>query len=113
MKKNIGETIKKLREQADLTQTQFAEKAGVSLPYISQLEDGRYKSISLKTSRGLADGLGLSLRDFLNKMGFLENNDSTSFQMIPQMFRSKGFSNEQVEEIMRFADYLKTKTKET
>ena len=64
--KNLGDTIKKLREEADLNQTELAKRCELSLAYINKLEDGNYKSLSLGTSRSLADGLGLSLSDFLN-----------------------------------------------
>ena len=36
--KNIGNTIKYLREQAHLTQEKLAERAGISLDYLGKIE---------------------------------------------------------------------------
>jgi transcriptional regulator with XRE-family HTH domain len=38
--KDFGQTIKKFRVNAGLTQEQLSEKLGISLKYISRLENG-------------------------------------------------------------------------
>jgi transcriptional regulator with XRE-family HTH domain len=39
----IGECIRSIRESLGLTQTQFAEKLGMTSPAISQIESGKRK----------------------------------------------------------------------
>ena len=46
--KDFGQTIKKFRVNAGLTQEQLSEKLGISLKYISRLENG-YSGIKTQT----------------------------------------------------------------
>lgn len=55
----IGEQIKQAREQAKLTQEQFAEKIDVSPQYISDLERG-VVGISISTLKKACIALGVS-----------------------------------------------------
>ncbi|MDQ6954340.1 MAG: helix-turn-helix domain-containing protein [Mariprofundaceae bacterium] len=61
--KNIGITIKTLREKQSLSQRSLAEQAGISAAALSQLESGR-ASPSVATLEKLADGLGISIASF-------------------------------------------------
>jgi DNA-binding XRE family transcriptional regulator len=54
--------IRVWREYRGLTQQQLAEIAGISVPYLSQIESGKRKG-SAKVLRAIAEGLGLSLDD--------------------------------------------------
>lgn len=106
--KNLKITIRKLRKQAGLSSTELAKKSGLSLAYISKLEKGIYQALSLKTCKQLAHGLGLSLKDFLEKLGYLdENKKSPGSQIINQAFRSKGYTVSQVEQIINYAKFIK------
>ena len=109
---NFGKTIKQLREEAGISPTKLAEKSGLSLAYISKLEKGQYQTLSLETSKLLADGLGFSLRDFLDKTGYLENNKTRpSLQLVTQALRSNGFDDELSNEVVRYAEYLRSRNK--
>jgi putative transcriptional regulator len=55
--------LKELREQADLTQQQLADRAGVSKATVADLEQGRYHP-SWPTVVALADALGISTETF-------------------------------------------------
>ena len=44
----LGETIRRLRREAGLTQEEMAEKAGISRPTLSRLEQGRYANVSVR-----------------------------------------------------------------
>lgn len=61
----IGQLIKRLREETGLSQRKLADLSGIDRAYISQLEGGRTSSISLRTARALAKGLGRSPEIFL------------------------------------------------
>lgn len=108
--KNLDKQIKRLRNEADLSMADLAKRTGLSEAYISKLEKGEYKSLSLRTCKTLADGLSLSLREFLEKVGFLEISKSRpSFQIISQALRSKGYSVGETEKVMEYAKFIKQK----
>jgi XRE family aerobic/anaerobic benzoate catabolism transcriptional regulator len=56
---NLGERVRRRREAASLTQRELAERAGLSLRFLSQLESGQ-GNISLLRFADLARALGLS-----------------------------------------------------
>ncbi len=56
----IGERIRKLREAAEQSQTELAEKAGISRTYLSLIERGEARNISFSILRQLALALGSS-----------------------------------------------------
>lgn len=109
---NYAKQIKKIREQIGLTPTKLADNSGLSLAYISKLESGVYKSLSLKTCKQLANGLGLTLKSFLESMNIIDNNKKQSGQeMIANAFRSNGYSNEQIDNLMAYAEFIKKQGK--
>lgn len=109
----IGPSVKRLREKSGISLSRLAEQSGLSLAYVSKLEDGQYQSPSLKTCRALSVGLGMTLRDFLEKIGMFDNshNNTNGPQLIGSALRSDGYNEEQVRMILAYADYLKTNTK--
>lgn len=60
----LGDKIKRLREKQNLTQVQLAEKIGVSLSLIGQIETGRVKP-ALDTLNNIANVFGVSMCYFL------------------------------------------------
>jgi transcriptional regulator with XRE-family HTH domain len=55
----LGENLKKLRRARNLTQGEFAAKAGISLSFVQNLEKGK-KWVGPKTINTLAKALGVS-----------------------------------------------------
>ena len=55
-----GNPIKTWREYRRISQQDMAEKAGISVPYLSQLETGKRKG-SMQVLTAIAKALGLSL----------------------------------------------------
>ena len=58
--KNLGMIIKKYRKRFNLSQTELADLAGVSLNYVSQLEKGKPK-LQLDKLLDILQALGLEL----------------------------------------------------
>ena len=56
----IGERLSFAREEAGLTMTELADRAGVTLACVSFLESGRRKGTNAVTVRKLAVALGVS-----------------------------------------------------
>ena len=44
----LGETIRRLRREKGLTQEETAEKAGISRPTLSRMEQGRFANVSVR-----------------------------------------------------------------
>lgn len=61
--KELGNRIKEIRKAAKLTQERLAEKAGLSVEYISRIERGLAQP-SFKTIDLLADVLNVTAKDF-------------------------------------------------
>lgn len=60
-----GEIVRRIRHNKKLSQQQVADRCGLQRAYVSQLEQGRVKSITLDTARTLAKGLGVRPEVFL------------------------------------------------
>lgn len=61
----IGRRITELRQGKDLTQKELAERVGVSVSYLSRIEEGAEKP-HLKTIARIAKCLGVKLELLLN-----------------------------------------------
>ena len=63
---NIGKRIQKTRMQNKITQKQMAEYLGISMHYISKLENGK-TNIELEKFMKICDFLNISIYDVLNE----------------------------------------------
>ena len=68
---DLGEFIRDLRRNARFSLRELAEKAGVSNPYLSQIERGLHQP-SVRVLRLLADALNVSAETLLAEAGLLE-----------------------------------------
>lgn len=107
---NIGVQLKKLRVEAGLNQSELAEKAGVSVSYVSRLESGDYQTLSLDICLQLASGLGLTLKAFLETFGLLESEKTPNTDLILQnALRSSGFTTKEVKDVLEYVDFIKNR----
>lgn len=110
--KKLGNIIKGLRKEAELTPSQLAEKSGLSLAYIVKLEDGQYENLSLKTMKSLSEGLGLSLSNFLQAIGYMEEyKNHSGMELVFNALRSNEFTKSQAEKVIDYARFIKTDKK--
>lgn len=70
----IGEFIKEQREQAEVSVRQLARLAGVSNPYLSQIERGLRKP-SADILQQIAKGLRISAEQLYIRAGILESRE--------------------------------------
>ena len=68
----IGEFIREQREQAQVSVRQLARLAGVSNPYLSQIERGLRKP-SAEILQQIAKGLAISAEQLYQRAGILES----------------------------------------
>ena len=74
---SIGEYIRQQREQARISMRQLAQQAGVSNPYLSQIERGLRKP-SADILQQIAKGLRISAEALYVQAGILEDRPSES-----------------------------------
>ncbi|MDE6914409.1 MAG: helix-turn-helix transcriptional regulator [Lachnospiraceae bacterium] len=64
----ISINIKRYREQAKLTQVQLAEKAQISISYLSKIEASKCnKSLSISVLNQIANVLGVEIIEFFKQ----------------------------------------------
>src|SRR5690242_21487056 len=73
---SIGEYIREQREQAKISMRQLAQSAGVSNPYLSQIERGLRKP-SAEILQQIAKGLRISAEALYVKAGILEERPAS------------------------------------
>ena len=73
---SIGEYIREQREQAKISMRQLAQSAGVSNPYLSQIERGLRKP-SADILQQIAKGLRISAEALYVQAGILEDRPPT------------------------------------
>ena len=69
----VGQNIRQLRKQSGWTQEKLAEKAGISVPFMTQIELAR-KTASLDVIESIAKPFGVSY-ERLFKSNTIENKD--------------------------------------
>ena len=74
---SIGEYIREQREQARISMRQLAQQAGVSNPYLSQIERGLRKP-SADILQQIAKGLRISAEALYVQAGILDDRSSDS-----------------------------------
>jgi transcriptional regulator with XRE-family HTH domain len=77
MAKSIGDYIREQREQARISVRQLAQQAGVSNPYLSQIERGLRKP-SADILQQIAKGLRISAEALYVQAGILEDRPADS-----------------------------------
>ena len=60
---NYGKAIKLTRIDKEMLQMNVAEKAGISVSFLSDIENGK-SAPSIKTLSKIADALGVNISDF-------------------------------------------------
>ncbi len=107
----IAKIVRELREEAGLSPTDLHKKSGLSLAYISKLEDGQYDELALrlKTAKALSTGLGLTLRHFFERIGLMEGEQQRpSLYLLKTALRSEGgLSEQQAAEVLKYVDFIK------
>lgn len=75
--KRIGERIRRLRKEMDLSQEQLAERSGLHTNYVGQVERGE-KNLTLETLEKVVGGLDISLEELFRYIGPMEQKDALS-----------------------------------
>lgn len=76
---NVGEQIKKLREEKGMTMEMLAEKTGVSKSAVSKWETGDIKNVSRKSIENVANALGTTPSHIMGWDGDVSEDDSVKY----------------------------------
>jgi transcriptional regulator with XRE-family HTH domain len=75
----VGRKIQKFRSLQSMTQQELAERSGLSVPFVSQIETGNRKA-SLDTYQKLAAGFGIELWELFREPTEKKIKKSVSLQ---------------------------------
>jgi transcriptional regulator with XRE-family HTH domain len=75
----LGNNIRNLRKERKWTQEQLAEKADISVPYMTQIELGR-KQASLDTVENIAKALSVSIDELFRSAPSSNKNINASLK---------------------------------
>lgn len=73
----IGERIRRIRKELDLSQEQLAERSGLHTNYVGQVERGE-KNVTLETLEKVVTGLDISLEELFRYVGPMKQKDTLS-----------------------------------
>jgi transcriptional regulator with XRE-family HTH domain len=68
LQKQLGLRIRRLREKRGFTQESFADACGIHRNFMGAVERGQ-QNLTLKSLRGIADGLGTTMSKLLSGLG--------------------------------------------
>ncbi|MGI5353344.1 helix-turn-helix domain-containing protein [Streptomyces sp. CA-250714] len=91
---NLGEFLREQRRTAKLSLRQLAEAAGVSNPYLSQIERGLRKP-SAEILQQLAKALRISAETLYVQAGILDERDRQDLLQVPAAILADSSINEQ------------------
>ncbi|MEK3687928.1 helix-turn-helix domain-containing protein [Paenibacillus sp. FSL R10-2736] len=73
----IGERIRRVRKEINLSQEQLAERSGLHTNYVGQVERGE-KNLTLETLEKVVGSLGISLEELFRYIGPMKQKDAIS-----------------------------------
>ncbi|MHB8073195.1 helix-turn-helix domain-containing protein [Desulfosporosinus fructosivorans] len=80
----IGRNIAKLRRSKGLTQGELAEKAGISIHYLSRIEGGNCPSPHVKTLSRIAYALGIRISELYSCEGCKRHRFLSFVNVLPE-----------------------------
>ncbi len=110
----LGEFIRKIRAEKNMTQEQLAEKSRLARSYISRFEDDQFKSPSAMVLIKLARGLGISHETIFQVAGYtpiIAKSDLPSFDLYLRTKFPK-LSEKAIEDIQFYKTVVEKKYKE-
>lgn len=83
----LGSNIRKIRKEFGWTQADLAEKTGISVPFMTQIELGR-KSASLEVVQNIAAALNISYKHLFEENIAASNQEKTNLSLLEQNITS-------------------------
>ena len=83
----LGSNIRKIRKEFGWTQADLAEKSGISVPFMTQIELGR-KSASLEVVQNIAAAMNISYNQLFEENVDASNQEKTNLSLLEQNITS-------------------------
>ena len=83
----LGSNIRKIRKEFGWTQADLAEKSGISVPFMTQIELGR-KSASLEVVQNIAAALNIPYNQLFEENVAASNQEKTNLSLLEQNITS-------------------------
>ena len=83
----LGSNIRKIRKEFGWTQADLAEKSGISVPFMTQIELGR-KSASLEVVQNIVAALNISYNQLFEENVDASNQEKTNLSLLEQNITS-------------------------
>ncbi|MEV2908612.1 helix-turn-helix domain-containing protein [Paenibacillus larvae] len=103
----MSDRIKSLREKKGMTQDELANRLNMNRANISNYERGIITNIPSEVLNKMADLFGTSVDYILGR----SDDPSPQVDTIAAHFEGDDFTKEEIEEILEYAKYLKSKRK--
>lgn len=109
---DVGSYIRDQRRKAQLSLRKLAERAGVSNPYLSQIERG-LRQPSAKVLKGIATALQVSAETIFTQAGILDGGpDDRSKDVLRAIFRDPDLTDGQRRELAETYERYRIETAE-
>ena len=109
---DVGAYIREQRRKAHLSLRNLAERAGVSNPYLSQIERGM-RQPSAKILKGIATALEVSAETLFTQAGILDGSpDDTEAGVLRAIFRDPQLTDGQQRELAEIYERFRMDTAE-
>ncbi|MGH2758112.1 MAG: helix-turn-helix domain-containing protein [Actinomycetota bacterium] len=109
---DVGTYIRDQRRKAQLSLRKLAERAGVSNPYLSQIERG-LRQPSAKILKGIATALQVSAESLFTQAGILDGGpDDRSSDVLRAIFRDSELTDRQRRELAETYERFRIETAE-
>lgn len=104
----LGDRIKKIRKEKDMSISELAEKAGVAKSYLSSIERNKQTNPSIQFMEKVSVALGVSVNDLLYDASEvkIEDLDEEWLEIVMEAMES-GVSKEQFKEFLEFYKWRK------
>lgn len=105
----IGEKIKQLRQDKNMSISELAEKAGVAKSYLSSIERNLQSNPSIQFIEKIGVVLGVTVNDILREDSITSSEDhlDDEWLKIVQEAMNSGVSKEQFKEYLEFNKWRK------
>ncbi|WP_040978999.1 helix-turn-helix domain-containing protein [Oceanobacillus jeddahense] len=106
----IGEKIKQLRKERQISLSELAEQAGVAKSYLSSIERNLQSNPSIQFVEKISQVLGVSTNDLINESNSINETELDSEWMnIVREAMESGVSKEQFKEYLEFNKWRQEK----
>src|SRR5579859_1165742 len=103
----LGKLLREARIKAHISQEQLAERTGVSRPFLSQLETGKYLQPSPATLQSIAAELHISIDDLHAFTGYTMPSDLPEYEAY--LHAKYQLPDKAIAELISYFEYIQSK----